>query len=135
MRAVIDTNILVMCLSSTSPYHLIYQKLIQQAYEIAVSSEIVLEYCEIISRKYDKHTALLLEELLLELPNVKKSETYFKWNLITEDPDDNKFRDCAISAGVDFIVTEDKHFNILKKIDFPKVRVIGIEDFLKLLEN
>lgn len=58
---------------------------------------------------------------------------YFKWNLIPLDPDDNKFVDCAIAAGAQFILTEDKHFNVLKEIDFPAVPVINIDDLTKLV--
>ena len=62
-------------------------------------------------------------------------EPYILWNLINNDPDDNKFVDCAINAGADYIVTQDKHFNILKNIDFPPTNVIGIDDFLEIVKN
>jgi predicted nucleic acid-binding protein len=39
----------------------------------------------------------------------------------------------SISANARFIVTEDRHFDVLKTIDFPKIDVIGIDDFLKTL--
>ena len=45
----------------------------------------------------------------------------------------NKFVDCAIVANAHFIVTEDKHFNALKNIEFPHVDVIGIDDFKDIL--
>jgi len=44
---------------------------------------------------------------------------------------DNKFADCALNAGVDYIVTNDKHFNILKRIEFQPLKVIDIETFKK----
>ena len=72
---------------------------------------------------------------LLLLPNVKYVNVFFHWNLIEADPDDNKFVDCAISANANYIVTEDKHFNVLKFIDFPKVNVINIEYFRKLISK
>ncbi|MBC8180569.1 PIN domain-containing protein [candidate division KSB1 bacterium] len=50
------------------------------------------------------------------------------------DEDDNKFVDCAISSNADFIVTNDRHFNILKNIEFPKVNVINVDDFLNKLK-
>ncbi|MCB9352648.1 MAG: PIN domain-containing protein [Lewinellaceae bacterium] len=31
-----------------------------------------------------------------------------------KDADDNKFLDCAIAAGAEYLVTHDKDFNILK---------------------
>ena len=57
------------------------------------------------------------------------------WNLIADDPDDNKFVECALNAGADYIVTNDKHFNVLKNVDFPMVKVVDIMEFRKMLET
>lgn len=46
-----------------------------------------------------------------------------------------KFVDCAISSNAHYIVTDDKHFKILKSIDFPKIGIIKAEEFLRLLNN
>ena len=51
----------------------------------------------------------------------ESTEIHYNWRLITIDPDDNKFIDCAVAANADYLVTNDKHFNVLKEIDFPKV--------------
>ena len=37
--------------------------------------------------------------------------TFCKFNLITADPDDNKFIDCAVAAQAKYIVTEDRHYD------------------------
>jgi len=58
---------------------------------------------------------------------------YYKWNLIHADPDDNKFVDCALNAGADYIVTNDRHFNVLKSLGFPPVKVIDIETFKSVI--
>ncbi len=47
------------------------------------------------------------------------------------DEDDNKFVDCAIAAGADYIVTEDHHFDYLRQIPFPQLNVISLDDFLE----
>lgn len=60
-------------------------------------------------------------------------DPHFSFGLITADADDNKFVDCAIVANAHFIVTEDKHFNVLKNIEFPHVDVIGIDEFKDIL--
>ena len=65
-------------------------------------------------------------QLIENAPNVELITNYFKWNLIIDDPDDNKFVDCAITANAKFLVSNDKHFNILKEIDFPKVELIRV---------
>ncbi len=55
------------------------------------------------------------------------------WNAISADPDDNKFFDIAVAADVDYLVTNDRHFDIVKTITFPKVNIISAEDFLSIL--
>ncbi|MEZ4825311.1 MAG: PIN domain-containing protein [Bacteroidia bacterium] len=54
---------------------------------------------------------------------------------MSKDADDNKFVDCALNGQADYIVTDDKHFNLLKSIGFPPVRVIKTEDFLSIILN
>lgn len=63
------------------------------------------------------------------MENLVQVSSYFKFNQIKSDPDDNKFVDCAIAANADFILTEDKHFLQLKNIGFPKVEVKTISEF------
>jgi len=48
---------------------------------------------------------------------------------------DNKFVDCAIAGNVDYLVSNDKHFNCLKKIDFPKLNLLSIDEFMDLLNK
>jgi len=62
-------------------------------------------------------------------PNVKKINVYYNWNLIEADSDDNKFVDCAVSANATGVVTQDKHFNVLRNIDYPNITLISINDF------
>ncbi|SFE37834.1 hypothetical protein SAMN05216167_11349 [Spirosoma endophyticum] len=46
------------------------------------------------------------------------------------DPDDNKYADCALVANADHLVSEDRHFSILRDIEFPRLSVIRIDEFL-----
>jgi predicted nucleic acid-binding protein len=71
----------------------------------------------------------------LNLSNVHKIESYYLWQLIEADKDDNKFVDCAITCNADFLVSNDTHYNILESIDFPKVKVIKAHQFLELVGN
>jgi len=135
MTVVLDCNILVMCLTSRSPFHIIYQSLIAGKFEVALSSEILLEYEEIIQQKYGVSTANALISLLKELPNVRYLAPYYKWKLIETDPDDNKYADCAIAGQADYLVTEDRHFSVLKNTPFPKVSTISIDDFAQLIKE
>lgn len=135
MKVVLDCNILVMCLTSRFSYHVIYKALIQEKFQLIISSEILLEYEEVLQQKYSVTTANAFVSLLKELPNVQFCTPFYNWMLIDADPDDNKYADCAIAGSANFIVTEDRHFVVLKTISFPKISVLSIDEFIQLLND
>jgi len=130
-KIVIDTNVLLMSLPKISPYRPIFDALIQGKYQLLITEGIFQEYKEIIGQKTTSQIAHNLGELFTQLENVQLIRVFFNWNLIFIDPDDNKFVDCTITGNAKYLVTEDKHFKILKDIEFPKVNVINADEFLK----
>ena len=128
-KIILDTNVLLVFISSKSPYHCIFEKLIDGTYDLGVTTEILMEYEEVIERKFNSEVAKDVIRTLLTLPNVEKINVYYNWNLIEADSDDNKFVDCAVSENATGIVTQDKHFNVLRDIDYPNVNLISIADF------
>ena len=135
MRIVLDTNILVRSVSGRSINSFVFDKLFNQKYTLCVSTEILLEYEEILSRIYDKETAELVISALLLLPNVIRVEVYYNMRLIFADADDDKFANCAFASNAHFIVTEDKHFKVLKKTPFPQIEVVSYEKFKTFFEK
>ena len=129
IRVVLDTNILLVSISSKSKYHWIFSNLLNNQYELYVTNEVLLEYEEIISSKYSEEVAKNVIRTLLLLENVVLVTPFFKWDLIADDKDDNKFVDCYLISNSDILVTNDKHFDILKEIDFPKVNIVKIDVF------
>lgn len=135
LRVVLDTNVLLVSIARKSKYRPIFDALQEGKFQAIISNEILSEYVEIIERKTNAIVAHNIAESIINLPNVEKIEVSYKWNLISVDPDDNKFVDCAIAGRVKYVVTNDKHFNILKEISFPKIDIISIEEFLKEIEE
>jgi len=135
MKLVIDTNVIIASLSSKSKYHWIIQWLREGKFQLAVTTEIFLEYEEKLKEKYNPIVASSFLNALKELPNVNYVEVYTNWGLIQEDLDDNKFVDCTIASNANFIITNDRHFNILKTIGFPKLNVMSIEEFKQFCEG
>ena len=130
-KLVLDTNSLIQCLPLRSRYHDLWVSFLDGRNYICVSNEILDEYEEILEMKTSHELASSVIKVLLNNPYTLFCTPFFNFNLIENDPDDNKFVDCAVSAGAKFIVTEDRHFNVLKKIDFPKVEIIGLVDIIK----
>jgi len=133
MRVVLDTNVLLVSISRRSPHHSIFKAFEEKQYELLVTTDLLLEYEEIIGKEMSANVAQNIVKGIQEANNAPHIHKYFFWNLITVDPDDNKFVDCAIAGNADFIVTDDRHFRVLKNIPFPKVKVISADDFVELL--
>ncbi|WP_394992176.1 putative toxin-antitoxin system toxin component, PIN family [Emticicia sp.] len=135
MNIVLDTNVLLVSLPTYSKYYAIYQALLDKTFDLYVSNEILSEYEEQLSLRlgYDR-TDLKLRELL-NLSNVFCIEPFYYWKLITQDPDDDKFCDCAVACGADFLVTNDKHYDILTHIPFPPITIIKADAFLGVLAS
>ena len=102
---------------------------------MAISNEIISEYAEILELRTNSIVVINIIDFLSKSTNVDKVEVYYRWNLIEIDKDDNKFVDCAVAGNVQFIVTNDRHFNVLKDINFPKVEIISSTDFLEKIKE
>ncbi|MBQ3617930.1 MAG: putative toxin-antitoxin system toxin component, PIN family [Bacteroidales bacterium] len=132
---VIDTNCLIQLISKKSPYRPIWDAFLEKRFVLCISNEILEEYQEIIEQQTTARIAENVVLLLINQSNVKFVDPHFRMGIITTDPDDNKFVDCAFAAGADVIVSEDSHFDILKTLPFPYINVIGLDEFLKKIEN
>lgn len=136
MKIVLDTNCLIHILGKNAEHHWLFEAILDGEISIALTTEIINEYEEILNSFFQSSTiGENVVRLLLNLPNTTRQEIYYKWNLISKDPDDNKYIDCAVAANADFIITDDKHFNILKSIDFPKIVALRLEEFYDFYQN
>ena len=111
-RVVIDTNVLLVSISSKSKYHWVFRKLLDAEFDLFITNDILMEYEEIISVKYNSNISKDLIRTLLLLPNVHLATVYFNWNLIDSDPDDNKFVDCTANTNAHLLVSNDTHFDV-----------------------
>ena len=136
MKIVLDTNCLIPVLIPSSFGHDIWQAFRTGRYTLCVSTEILLEYEEIlIHMTGNREYAALVVETIANAPNVERVSPAYHFNLITADPDDNKFVDCAVTAGATYIVSNDRHFRELERYDFPKVDVRTLAQFLEIVKT
>jgi len=136
MKAVLDTNCILQIVFPKSLYAEVWKALFAQKYTICISNEILLEYREILERRFgDVQFAEAVVEAILSLPNVERVNPAYRFNLISSDPDDNKFVDCAVTAGATYIVSNDHHFAELDRYDFPKVNVRTLVEFVEIINN
>jgi uncharacterized protein len=60
-------------------------------------------------------------------------ETPHRIKVIDDDPDDDKFIECAISSLSDFIVSGDKHLLTLK--EYGKIKILKASEFLSFISK
>ena len=133
-KIVLDTNCLLASLSRQGRTYTAWKAFQEGRYILCVTNEILEEYEEIIAQKTTASIAKNVIDLIIKSPNTEQVNTYFHWELITADPDDNKFVDCAFACGATYIVSNDSHFDVLKDIAFPQLLVKSLDDFLKSLQ-
>ena len=133
MRIVLDTNCLLVSVQEYSDYFWLWKAFRDKKFVLCYTDEILNEYQEILSHYYSVTLARYVIDAILNAPHAESVTIYYKWQLIAIDPDDNKFVDCAINANANFVVTNDKHFNVLKEINFPKVNIVSIDSFKNIL--
>jgi uncharacterized protein len=128
VRVVIDTNVLLVCISKRSRVHWIWESLINERYTLCVTTDILAEYAEIIEQHMGFEAAEAALSTIENLPNIERVTVWYRLNLLN-DADDNKFVDCAIATNAHFIVSHDRDFLPLKTLPFPKVDVIDTDTF------
>ena len=126
---VIDTNCLLQIISRNSPYRPIWDAFLVGKFDLCVSNDILEEYQEILEQQITPTVAENLVLLILNKQNVKLVDPHFRMGVITADPDDNKFVDCALAANADYLVSEDSQFYIFRSLAFPHLNLVTLDDF------
>ena len=88
-----------------------------------------------IAKMASAEVATNVVRMMMDSRHVEFVDTYYHWNLISADPDDNKFVDCAFAAGATYIVSDDSHFNVLRDITYPKLLVLRLKEFIEALQK
>src|SRR3989338_1669449 len=63
----------------------------------------------------------------------KKISTSSKFDIIKDDPADNKFLECAVDSKADYIISGDNH--LLKLKEFKGIKIITPAEFVKTHKN
>lgn len=94
-----------------------------------------MEYQEIIAQKTTPEVAENVIQYLTNSPHVEFVNTYYRFEMISADRDDNKFVDCAIAANATYIVSDDKHYAPLRDISYPRLYVLKLLEFVEILRQ
>ena len=122
MIVCLDTNVVWRLLGSNGACLPILRAMMAGELALAVSNEILLEYEEVLTRKFGPKAwgrfTVILDGMGELYDSVRHTDPHFHFHVVTADPDDNKFTDCAIAAEADWMITDDGHFVPLTKAGY-----------------
>ena len=129
MKIVLDTNVFISGVFFTGPPYKILKAWRDGRIQILISEEIIEEYRrvgELLSKQFsDIEFGPILQLLTINAELVQPRKLTAQG---CEDPDDDKFLECAISGNSNLIVSGDNH--LLKVSGYKGIEVIRPRNFI-----
>ncbi len=129
MKIVLDTNVFISGIFFSGPPAEILKAWRSAKFQILFSPQILEEYrlvAESLAEKYPKIDIIPIIDLFMvhgELIDVEEND-----EPVCEDPDDDKFIECAITGNCQIIVSGDKH--LLQVSGHKGITVLNPREFL-----
>ncbi|HUK85840.1 MAG TPA: putative toxin-antitoxin system toxin component, PIN family [Candidatus Acidoferrum sp.] len=137
-KVVLDTNVWISAFLWGGKPAEIIKAAEQNRLIIFASEEIVVEISQVLTypkiRSVYQGTELSRETLIQTVMRIAKFvRVTKKLNVVQEHSADNKFVECALASGADYIVSGDKH--LLKVACYKKTQIVSVKEFLKQIET
>jgi len=128
-RVVIDTNVFVSSFFGGLPREII-NLWKEGRVTLCLSQEIVDEYLEVLNRLGLKNRKEIdqLAQLFAEGWSALYTAKTPKLRVIEEDPDDDKFLECAVALQSKLIISGDRHLKDLKK--YIDIEILSPREFI-----
>jgi putative PIN family toxin of toxin-antitoxin system len=128
-RVVLDTNVTISALFWGGPPRDIYKHIRAGKLAMLVSEGMEHEFIRVLG--YDKF-GLSASELMPLIRDIRSHAIPVtplnKLNVITADPTDNIFLECAVEGEADYIISGDKH--LLQLVSYQGIPIVKARDFL-----
>ncbi|MBK8094540.1 MAG: PIN domain-containing protein [Verrucomicrobiaceae bacterium] len=114
MLVVIDTNVMISALARQTPIAPLFRALANGEIQLALTAAIVVGGGGIGGggggRAFSARLLHWLSLVATAWKTIVLVHPSYQFRLISSDPDDNKFADCAITANADFLITNDTDY-------------------------
>lgn len=129
MKVILDTNVFISGIFFTGPPSQILKAWENRSFQIVISKHILSEYqrvAESLSSKFPSIDIIPIIELFTI--HCEFVDTHGVNISVCEDPDDDKFIECAVASKCKTIVSGDKH--LLKLTGYDGIAVLKPRQFL-----
>ena len=134
-KVVLDTNIVVSAaICEDGNPAKVFEMLLLEEITNHTTEQIIDEIKKVMARpKITKRLSMV--EVGFIVSNFERFSQKIKTkeviNEVKDDPDDNKFIECAVAASADYIITGDEH--LLKIKEFRGIRIVSCTEFLEIV--
>lgn len=133
LKIVIDTNIYISAIFWGGKPRDVIDLGRDNNVRIFTSSEIVNEISEKLRMKF-KIPESEVSQILIDLSSFTfPVEVTEKYRVVRDDPDDDKFIDCAVQCKADYIVSGDRH--LLSLGEYSGTKILKASDFLSIFPS
>lgn len=138
MRVVVDANIYISALiSANGAPALVVNRWLEGHFDVLVSQPIIEEILRVMAyprlQKYKRLRESRLEFVTLLSEQAIWIEPTENLDVVSEDEDDNRYVECAVSGGAQYIISGDPH--LLGVGEFRGIRLISPNDFIALMDS
>ena len=132
LRFVVDTNVLISSFFGGNPKKVIDLWRRGRAI-LCLTEEVLEEYLRIMARMpISPETKTKLVAILQEKRNIDLVIPSRHHTVIREDPEGDKFIDCAVEAQADYIISGDAH--LLRAKAFQGIPICSPKEFLRMIK-
>jgi uncharacterized protein len=128
MKIVIDANLFISAFFWQGNPKKVIDRIINKLDDLFISVDILNEITDVINRPKFKADKKETENYISEIKKIANIVDISEQINLSRDKKDNKYIDCAIAAGADFIVSGDIHLLELK--EYGKIKIVKAKDYL-----
>jgi len=130
MRVILDTNVFISGIFFSGPPSRILKALADQKFHLVLSQQILDEYQRVSEDLSFKFPSIDIAPII-ELITIHGLfiDTHGYTLPVCEDPDDNKFFECAVECNANYIISGDRH--LLNMKEYKGIEIITASVFLK----
>ncbi|MFQ6072078.1 MAG: putative toxin-antitoxin system toxin component, PIN family [Methanosarcinales archaeon] len=133
IRIVVDTNIQISALGWIGKPHTLIKKCMKKELTLITSLDLIEEFKKVATRpKFGFTTEEIDGYINAQLEVAELVQPTEKLDVVKDDPDDNKFIECAVEGNANYIVTGDKH--LLKLGKYKDIEIISVAEFLEKIK-
>ena len=133
LKVVIDTNVYISAIFWNGNPRKIIELGRDGKIEIYTSKDIIGEISDVLMRKF-KLESYDVERILIDFSSFTILVNPIQsLKIIKQDPDDDKFIECAVSCDADYIISGDRHLINLK--EYKDIRILNPLEFLLIINE